>query len=363
MSEAYEVGLSFALGDGVEESAVLAKRDISALDKATSLGALSMRDLRETVDRLSTLSLDLGKRQVKRPEEPAKMLNVVSQRPDGEAKSFAPLVDIAGRTKALVGGPGQTVSDVVLLPTSPVTTDVSGTIKANSPGSKSASKGDLFSGSSRTLYRAEQSSTSSSDARTQERTPDAPTQTVSGATSKPNVTILQVGNLSHAADLNRPEVSQPGAPVKTTASIVLQTPSQAQAPSSGTPAVTSMSPSSAQSSPIHAPIFMSGNNDRNSLADWNSPVRPLIANDAKWVTTQHDPAERSLANTITDAPSAPPSSLREQQHIEGDVYLDGAMVGRWISRFLSREASRSSAGPTGFDKRRNPLMPGASLGM
>ena len=363
MSEAYEVGLSFALGDGVEESAVLAKRDISALDKATGVGALSMRDLRETADRLSKLSLDLDKRHDKRPEEPAKMLSSVSQRQDAEAKSFAPLVDIAGRTKALVGGPGQTVSDVVLLPTSPVATDVSGTFKANSPGSKSASKGDLFSGSSRTLYRVDQSSTSSSDTRTQGRTPDAPTQTVSGATSKPNVTILRMSNLSHAADLNRPEVSQPGAPVKTTASIGLQSLPQARAPSLGSPAVTSMSPSSTQSSPIHAPISTSGNNDKNSLADWHSPVRPLIANDAKWVTTQHDPAERSPANTTVDAPSAPPSNLREQQHIEGDVYLDGAMVGRWISRFLSREASRSSTGPTGFDKRRNPLMPGASLGM
>jgi hypothetical protein len=47
---------------------------------------------------------------------------------------------------------------------------------------------------------------------------------------------------------------------------------------------------------------------------------------------------------------------------QGDVFLDGALVGRWMSRHLSREAGRASAGPTGFDQRRNPLLPGATVG-
>jgi hypothetical protein len=47
---------------------------------------------------------------------------------------------------------------------------------------------------------------------------------------------------------------------------------------------------------------------------------------------------------------------------EGDVFLDGMLVGRWMSRFLNREAGRASAGPTGFDARRGRLLPGVTVG-
>jgi len=47
---------------------------------------------------------------------------------------------------------------------------------------------------------------------------------------------------------------------------------------------------------------------------------------------------------------------------QGDVFLDGMLVGRWMSRHLSREAGRASAGPTGFDSRRNALLPGPTVG-
>ena len=47
---------------------------------------------------------------------------------------------------------------------------------------------------------------------------------------------------------------------------------------------------------------------------------------------------------------------------EGDVFLDGVLVGRWMSRFLNREAERASAGPTGFDARRGRLLPGVTVG-
>jgi len=46
----------------------------------------------------------------------------------------------------------------------------------------------------------------------------------------------------------------------------------------------------------------------------------------------------------------------------GDVFLDGMLVGRWMSRFLNREVGRASAGPTGFDARRGMLLPGVTVG-
>jgi hypothetical protein len=51
-----------------------------------------------------------------------------------------------------------------------------------------------------------------------------------------------------------------------------------------------------------------------------------------------------------------------QQQMQGDVFLDGVLVGRWMSRWLNREADRASAGRTGFDARRGRLLPGATVG-
>ena len=50
------------------------------------------------------------------------------------------------------------------------------------------------------------------------------------------------------------------------------------------------------------------------------------------------------------------------QQIRGDVFLDGAVVGRWMSRFLSHEAERGASGRTGFDVRRGRLLPGPAVG-
>ena len=47
---------------------------------------------------------------------------------------------------------------------------------------------------------------------------------------------------------------------------------------------------------------------------------------------------------------------------EGNILLDGALVGRWISRLLTRDAERASVGRTGFDIRRGRLLPGATVG-
>ncbi len=49
--------------------------------------------------------------------------------------------------------------------------------------------------------------------------------------------------------------------------------------------------------------------------------------------------------------------------VHGDVFLDGVLVGRWMCRFLARQAGRDPAGPTGFDPRRNPVLPGATIGL
>ncbi len=46
----------------------------------------------------------------------------------------------------------------------------------------------------------------------------------------------------------------------------------------------------------------------------------------------------------------------------GDVYLDGQLMGRWMADRMTRDADRPPSGPTGFDTRRSPAWPGATVG-
>jgi hypothetical protein len=103
-------------------------------------------------------------------------------------------------------------------------------------------------------------------------------------------------------------------------------------------------------------------------------VAPGSDDDVRDEQVQQAPAVTALAygaapdrNAVT---SGSPAELAPPQQAEaaaagpreGDVFLDGMLVGRWMSRFLNREAERASAGPTGFDARRGRLLPGVTVG-
>ncbi len=91
---------------------------------------------------------------------------------------------------------------------------------------------------------------------------------------------------------------------------------------------------------------------RQSRRDWREPESSTGA-------SGDNPAVSGAARP-SDVANQPNQS--HEGGIRGDVFLDGALVGRWMSRLLSREAERASVGPTGFDMRRGRLMPGATVG-
>ncbi len=74
------------------------------------------------------------------------------------------------------------------------------------------------------------------------------------------------------------------------------------------------------------------------------------------IPAANDPDDR-------DATGAGDRSSGDTAPVQGDVFLDGVLVGRWMCRFLARQAGRDPAGPTGFDPRRNPVLPGATIGL
>ena len=74
-------------------------------------------------------------------------------------------------------------------------------------------------------------------------------------------------------------------------------------------------------------------------------------------------AAPGTASTAAAAmPAAPMVAAASSGPAQGDVYLDGARVGRWMSDRLAREVDRPQAGVTGFDPRLGPAWPGSLHG-
>jgi len=68
--------------------------------------------------------------------------------------------------------------------------------------------------------------------------------------------------------------------------------------------------------------------------------------------------------TASDAqmPAAPVAAATSTGPAQGDVFLDGARVGRWMSDRLARDVDRPQSGMTGFDPRLGPAWPGSLHG-
>ena len=99
-------------------------------------------------------------------------------------------------------------------------------------------------------------------------------------------------------------------------------------------------------------------------------VAPSVNTIAAAVPPASPEAMRVGTGTLPERPS-PSIQLPVQQSstqgdappVAGDIFLDGTLVGRWMCRFLTREAARDPAGPTGFDPRRNSILPGPTTGL
>ena len=61
-----------------------------------------------------------------------------------------------------------------------------------------------------------------------------------------------------------------------------------------------------------------------------------------------------------DEPGA--ASAADRGPLQGDVYLDGTLMGRWLARHLTDAAARPANGSASFDPRRNAFPTGAMIG-
>ena len=60
--------------------------------------------------------------------------------------------------------------------------------------------------------------------------------------------------------------------------------------------------------------------------------------------------------------SAPPTQSSQSITLQGDIIIDGSRLGRWMTSSLARQASRPPSGPVGPDPRQTPLWSGQAQG-
>jgi hypothetical protein len=79
----------------------------------------------------------------------------------------------------------------------------------------------------------------------------------------------------------------------------------------------------------------------------------------RWSTSPEvkgtEPTERVPALPSADLRQSDPPAFAE-------IHLDGAALGRWVTRHLERQITRPQAGATGFDPRMTPSWAGAPIG-
>jgi len=94
--------------------------------------------------------------------------------------------------------------------------------------------------------------------------------------------------------------------------------------------------------------------ERIGFAPVAQAVAPVAAAPVAPVSAVAAPASQPM-----EAAAAPSASGGPTQ---GDVYLDGMRVGRWMANSMARAASRPQGGATGFDARMSPVWPGSLQG-
>ena len=312
MIDAYTIGITLALDNGVATGIAAIRQDLAALDRAVATSALGLLAMRR-------LSENPGFSAFAGPT-----ILLPSAHP-------APSPTVEDRDQPASSTPPPSASSAALLP-SHSSLDI--TIPAApSPASNSLSP-------------------SVTEHRTLPDSPAAPAGPFRPAAP------VGLGSELKSASVSRPpgdtapvsySPSPPAAPMPVPSPQPFAFPPAAAAtPASPAPITKPAAPAAARSaSPQHGTMPA----PRASAAPkaMTSQAAPTPRPDA------HDNTENSPAAAQTQSnPMAAPS--------HGEIILDGARLGRWMSDRLARAASRPGSGTTAFDPRISALYPGAPSG-
>jgi hypothetical protein len=351
MIDAYTIGITLALDDGVSEGLAAIRRDLALLDASMDTSVTRLQTLRNLASKIMV------------PDDPERTLGHGTVSPPVSSRA----ADEASSSEAEPAPIAQ--APVPMLPVAkiPVSPSMAPVVAATPPASPAVTIGPIDAAPPRsTTIQSVQSSPPSFQSlapiplpvpaamRESPAAPEVPSvPTVAPSIADRSINFNQIGATALAgADL--PAVARTTAP----ADLPTQSPRSAPEPAAPiqpagrlatepTPAALSFAPS--------APTSVRKNADQDlprTSAAPNSPLRAPAPSAAAPPSSTTQTSSSVLASNASDAPAT----------VYAEVHLDGTALGRWVIRHLEKQVIRPHAGATGFDPRMTPSWPGAPLG-
>ena len=405
MLEAYEIGISLALQDGVSSGIALIRQDLSALDRAIAATAQSLSELQKQAGQ-PPASPSISSPHPTSDTRPSASLT--AQEPDQSAiptspplkttepvrvASTTPIPAVAVETSQRLPPPERveraapqsgpslapalpsqpTLPEVAGRPAAPVTEAVAAPSPSILPPQPPMSPAPAVSDRNvppPPLHRPSALATIAVPPPVPPGVPDI-AATSSRADTASRLAVLPALQPPYPA---RATAALP-APVSASAPAALQTPpstaiaaerhSTYRLPDNGLrPARLPIQPASPgvpkREGPEKAMRFPPSPSNHDDRTTRPSPHR--MSAPAPSAAPAVRPTQSRQPTQTSSSSAPPPPAPQLAITLAGDVILDGARVGRWMTNNLARQAARPPAGPTGPDPRQTPLWSGQAQG-
>jgi hypothetical protein len=329
MIDAYTIGITLALDNGVSEGLATIRRDLVALNGVVEGSATGLKDLTRAATHLQVGS-GVAQPINRGSTAPSSALGDGSiPFPSGSLRPDPGMLALTGSSLLMVA---ETLLPTISLPAAQSIADV-GSPLTNQPGTTSPE--------TRSLVPAIASGT-----------PSASQQLGQNATTGDFASAGYPAHISSASLARAAPEDGPGGGLFTTPG----------APS----ALSAISDAVPYPSPKKKPDISITLGDDQSVPHMTSPqiAESQMDHSRNSRAAAYDASAWMPPSSVsTPLPSAaPPSTESQSTPLQGDIYVDGSRLGRWITDHLANAAELPRAAMTGFDPRMTPTWPGAPVG-
>ena len=353
MSEAFEVGVTLALSDGVSESIASTRKDMARLEEVLQAGGVSVQQLRAAASEIISVTRQpLPTRQPDGESSEAKPV-------DSEAMDSGRAQGVPTHQSGVTNSPERVQTQDVVV--GRLTDDALPLSTQSRPSQQRPAAPDVGAGQISSPIQVSSNIPDTFAARLPQAT-DSQSPPVTVAIPAYSVPLSPSWSMQAVSRTSDDDASQQnkGANVEATQLLDYDDSWWTQRQSGFTSTVDDLA--SAERPPMPAtdvgvpPRQQSSAVSPREGSEPAAPVSQAYSPASSFEDEDNDGAGRR------QAPVAPMMSTSSASPTEGDVFLDGALLGRWMSKHLTAQVGRASAGPTGFDPRRGRLLPGATVG-
>jgi hypothetical protein len=381
MIDAYTIGITLALEDGASEGILAIRRDLAALDVAVADSAARLLELRSLAGP-SPADRPMVQQAAARPAMPRLQPTLAptvsaephtSQSKDEARRDREPAAIIV---RQLMPAPTDRPTTATApdggdkQPTSPIAPATPGKV-APAPAASPPPRQPIPSTPRPIVALAIPPAVTAQAVAPRAPDPVAFGKPISPPAPVPSPTAMPLSYRATAVSerVASPAARRPAATIDPTPPAVSFVPPAAPSPvSNREPCVPTSeyepfgahakTPQHATAAPVPAAPLSSHPDSERLIGRQREPAAPVLqAEKPRFTVADHQPDTKQPADNLpsTDTP-------QDNRPLYAELHLDGAALGRWITRHLERQVTRPQAGATGFDPRMTPSWPGAPIG-